>query len=85
MANIRPRLLRGQAPKAIFKLTLVAEPRHGDDDGMRHLRNVLKLLPRGFGFRRTWIEYRPSRSPGPDDDHYARPFQPTAHRQEGAA
>jgi hypothetical protein len=63
-------------PKPTFRLTLVAQHRDGDANGMRRLRAVLKLLLRSFGFRCTWIEYPPASVP---DDDYARPL-PTEPR-----
>jgi hypothetical protein len=67
-------------PKPRFVLHLTALPRDNDDDGMRRLRAVLKLLLRGFGFRCTWISYPPS---GPADDEYARPLSPDPRPIDG--
>lgn len=49
-----------------FVLTLHALPRHGDQDGMRRLRSLLKALLRGWDMRCTWIEYGTSEGT-PDD------------------
>lgn len=44
-------------PPPTFVLTLVAQHRDQDPDGMRRLRAVLKLLLRTFGFRCKSISY----------------------------
>jgi hypothetical protein len=49
--------------KPQFVLHLEAQPRPGgDEDGMRRLRAILKVLLRSFGFKCTRIDY-PNQTP----------------------